>query len=62
MKFDAAVLGAGIVGISVALHLQARGRTVALLDRRGAVCSSPTTSSLRPVRPGVNAERSMRGL
>ena len=30
------VLGAGIVGISVALHLQARGRSVALVDRRGA--------------------------
>ncbi|HTP62504.1 MAG TPA: FAD-dependent oxidoreductase, partial [Burkholderiales bacterium] len=36
MKTDALVLGAGIVGISVALHLQARGRTVALVDRRGA--------------------------
>jgi D-amino-acid dehydrogenase len=30
------VLGAGIVGVCVALHLQARGRSVALLDRRGA--------------------------
>jgi len=36
MRSDAVVLGAGIVGISVALHLQARGRSVALLDRRGA--------------------------
>ena len=36
MKADAVVLGAGIVGISVALHLQARGRSVVLLDRRGA--------------------------
>ena len=36
MKADAVVLGAGIVGISAALHLQARGRSVALLDRRGA--------------------------
>jgi D-amino-acid dehydrogenase len=36
MKSDAVVLGAGIVGISVALHLQARGRSVALVDRRGA--------------------------
>ena len=33
---DALVLGAGIVGISVALHLQLRGRSVALVDRRGA--------------------------
>jgi D-amino-acid dehydrogenase len=36
LRADALVLGAGIVGISVALHLQARGRSVALLDRRGA--------------------------
>jgi D-amino-acid dehydrogenase len=36
MKTDALVLGAGIVGISVALHLQMRGRAVALVDRRGA--------------------------
>jgi D-lysine oxidase len=33
---DVVVLGAGIVGICVALHLQKRGRAVALLDRRGA--------------------------
>ena len=36
MRADIAVLGAGIVGICVALHLQKRGRAVALLDRRGA--------------------------
>ncbi len=36
MKTDVVVLGAGIVGISVALHLQKRGRSVMLLDRRGA--------------------------
>src|SRR5690606_39586465 len=29
----ALVLGAGIVGVSVALHLQARGLSVALIDR-----------------------------
>ena len=33
-SFDALVLGAGIVGVSTALHLQACGRSVALLDRR----------------------------
>jgi D-amino-acid dehydrogenase len=33
---DVVVLGAGIVGISAALHLQARGREVALIDRAGA--------------------------
>jgi D-amino-acid dehydrogenase len=36
VQADAVVLGAGIVGVSVALHLQKRGRSVALVDRRGA--------------------------
>lgn len=35
MKYDTIVLGAGMVGISTALHLQRRGQAVALLDRRG---------------------------
>jgi D-amino-acid dehydrogenase len=34
MKFDAIVLGAGIVGVSVADHLQQRGLAVALVDRK----------------------------
>ncbi|MCW4115903.1 FAD-binding oxidoreductase [Aurantimonas sp. MSK8Z-1] len=33
MKADVVVLGAGIVGVSTALHLQALGRDVALVDR-----------------------------
>ena len=33
---DVVVLGAGIVGICVAVHLQKRGRSVVLVDRRGA--------------------------
>lgn len=32
---DVAVLGAGMVGVSAALHLQQRGRSVVLIDRRG---------------------------
>jgi D-amino-acid dehydrogenase len=32
-RADVIVLGAGIVGVSVALHLQERGRTVLLVDR-----------------------------
>jgi D-amino-acid dehydrogenase len=36
MRADIVVLGAGIVGICVALHLQKRGRAVVLVDRRGA--------------------------
>ncbi len=35
-RADVIVLGAGIVGVSVALHLQQRGRDVVLIDRRGA--------------------------
>jgi D-amino-acid dehydrogenase len=36
MRCDVAVLGAGIVGICAALHLQKRARAVVLVDRRGA--------------------------
>ena len=35
MKADVIVLGAGMVGISAAIHLQKRGRAVVLVDRRG---------------------------
>jgi D-amino-acid dehydrogenase len=36
MRTDVIVLGAGMVGVSAALALQARGRSVVLIDRRGA--------------------------
>lgn len=36
MSLDVIVLGAGMVGVSSALHCQARGLEVALVDRRGA--------------------------
>ena len=35
MRSDVVVLGAGMVGVSAALHLQQRGRSVVLVDRRG---------------------------
>src|SRR6516225_5636564 len=35
-RADVIVLGAGMVGVGVALNLQKRGRAVVLLDRRGA--------------------------
>ncbi|HTI17420.1 MAG TPA: FAD-binding oxidoreductase [Trinickia sp.] len=34
MKFDIIVLGAGMVGVSIAVHLQKRGYAVALVDRK----------------------------
>lgn len=34
-RADVLVLGAGMVGVSSALHLQQRGRSVVLIDRRG---------------------------
>jgi D-amino-acid dehydrogenase len=34
MKYDVAILGAGMIGVSCALHLQRCGKTVALIDRR----------------------------
>ena len=33
LSADVAVLGAGVIGVSLALHLQARGRDVVLIDR-----------------------------
>jgi D-amino-acid dehydrogenase len=36
LTVDVIILGAGMVGVSAALHLQKRGRTVVLVDRRGA--------------------------
>src|SRR4029450_11613105 len=36
LRSDVVALGAGIVGICVAVHLQKRARSVVLLDRRGA--------------------------
>lgn len=36
MEADCIVVGAGMVGVSVALHLQKRGRSTVLMDRRGA--------------------------
>ncbi|MGF0537254.1 NAD(P)/FAD-dependent oxidoreductase [Agrobacterium sp. ES01] len=36
MTADILVLGAGIVGVSTAIHLQRRGKSVVLVDRRGA--------------------------
>ena len=36
LKSDVIVLGAGIVGVCAGLHLQARGRSVVIIDRHGS--------------------------
>ena len=36
MTADTIVLGAGIIGVSTAIHLARRGRSVVLVDRRTA--------------------------
>ena len=41
VRADVAVLGAGIVGVSAALHLQQRGRDVALVEREPAAGRGP---------------------
>jgi D-amino-acid dehydrogenase len=68
---DVIVLGAGIVGVSVALALQARGRTVALVDRlpeaagetsfgnSGIVQSEGVLPYLFPRAPGEIARAAM---
>ena len=38
-RTDVVVLGAGIVGVGAALHLQAKGRAVTLVDRVATVAS-----------------------
>lgn len=44
MHCQTIVLGAGIVGVSTALHLQARGREVVLLDRQPRA-TAPATAT-----------------
>src|SRR2546422_394623 len=47
MRADIVVLGAGIVGICMALHLQKRGRSVVLVDRRGAAVERGASGFIR---------------
>jgi glycine/D-amino acid oxidase-like deaminating enzyme len=48
---DVIVLGAGMVGVSVALHLQKRGRDVVLIDRREAGRKRATATPDSIARP-----------
>ena len=36
LNFDTVVIGAGMVGVSTALHLQEKGQKVLLIDKTGA--------------------------
>jgi D-amino-acid dehydrogenase len=53
MRSDVLVLGAGIIGICVALHLQKRGRSVTLVDRRGAAAETSYGNAGLIQREGV---------
>ena len=44
-RTDVVVLGAGIVGVSAALHLQAKGRAVTLVDRAGAAATETSSGN-----------------
>ena len=44
-RTDVAVLGAGIVGVSAALHIQAKGRSVTLVDRAGAAATETSSGN-----------------
>ena len=49
-RFDAVVVGAGVIGAAVALELARGGRSVGLVDRSGAVGSGSTSASSAIVR------------
>jgi len=53
MKFDTIVLGAGIIGVSIAAHLQKRGRSVALVDIRQPGCETSFGNAGLIQREGV---------
>jgi D-amino-acid dehydrogenase len=53
IRADVIVLGAGMVGVSVALHLRQRGRDVVLVDRRGAGEETSYGNSCLIQREGV---------
>ncbi len=52
LKADVLVLGAGMVGVSAALHLQQRGRDVILVDVARALLPRVLTGSRAAQRDG----------
>ncbi len=58
MTSDVLVLGAGMVGVSAALHLQKRGRSVVLVDRRGKIVltGEPNDVLLEALKPEPEEE------
>jgi D-amino-acid dehydrogenase len=53
---DVAVLGAGVVGVSVAVHLAMRGRAVVLVDRRAPGCETSFGNAGLIHREGVRPQ------
>jgi len=53
LNTDVLVLGAGIVGVSVAVHLQKRGRSTVLVDRRAAAAETSYGNAGLVQREGV---------
>ncbi len=52
-KTDVIILGAGIVGVCAALHLQARGRAVTVVDRLGTVAGETSSGNSGIVEGGT---------
>jgi glycine/D-amino acid oxidase-like deaminating enzyme len=58
-RFDAAVVGAGVFGVRLALLLARAGRQVALLESRGAVAERATYANQARVHHGYHYPRSL---
>jgi glycine/D-amino acid oxidase-like deaminating enzyme len=52
LKADVLVLGAGMVGVSAALHLQKRGRNVVLIDRHEVAGEETSYGNAGLLSPG----------
>jgi glycine/D-amino acid oxidase-like deaminating enzyme len=55
MKTDVAVIGAGALGLSTAVHGALRGRSVAVLDRRDPGPQASGRAAARRAKPSPSA-------